>query len=129
MAQLVQGLAAGVPLEQLPGHLVRQPGSAGGGVQVGVGHDPVRGGPAGGEEHRASLAARDQLGQQPGGGGLEVQRPGMAAFVAVPLILVAAIRCWRRLPAETNARRRQRRFNRWLRTGRALDPPGGTRQL
>jgi hypothetical protein len=32
------------------------------------------------------------------------------------------------LRAEAATRRRQRRFNRWLRTGRPLNPPGRTRR-
>ena len=71
VAQLVQGLAAGVALEQLLGHLVRQPGPAAGRVQVGLGHHPVRGGPADGEEHRPGVTARGEPGQQPRGGGLK----------------------------------------------------------
>jgi RNA polymerase sigma factor (sigma-70 family) len=71
-----------------------------------------------------------------------------AAIVVAPAIFVAALRWfwkalgwfwkalgwWRQgrfgwwLRAEADARRRQHRFNRWLRTGRALDPPGGTRR-
>ena len=55
---------------------------------------------------------------------------GGAAFAAVPAILAAAVGWWlqeevgRRLWAGASARHRRRRFNRWLRTGRALDPPG-----
>lgn len=54
--------------------------------------------------------------------------------LAVPVVLVAAVRWWRReeigwrLRAEAAARRRQRWFNRWLRTGQALDPPGRSRR-
>jgi RNA polymerase sigma factor (sigma-70 family) len=50
----------------------------------------------------------------------------MAAALSALLIWPAVIG-WRRDPAVV-AWRHQRRFNRWLRTGQALDPPGGTRQ-
>lgn len=69
--------------------------------------------------------------------GVAVGLPWLGAAAAVPailVILVAAVRWWVqeevgwRLWAGAAARHRQRRFNRWLRTGRALDPPGGTRQ-
>ena len=50
----------------------------------------------------------------------------MTAALAALLIWPAVIG-WRR-DEEVVAWRHQRRFNRWLRTGRALDPPGGTRQ-
>ncbi len=80
--QLVQGLAAGVALEQLLGHLVGQPRPAGFRVQVGGRGHAMGGGPPGGEEDRAGLAAGGELSQEPGGAGLEVQRPDVAALDA-----------------------------------------------
>ena len=47
-----------------------------------------------------------------------------AAYAAT----VAAVALVRWLRAEAGTRRRQHRFNRWLRNGRALGPAGGTRQ-
>jgi hypothetical protein len=51
----------------------------------------VRGGPARGEEHRPGLAAGGEPGQLPGGGGLEVQRPDMAALGAGPGLPVGQV--------------------------------------
>ena len=60
--------------------------------------------------------------------------PATVAALAIMVAAMVAVGLWLwldmdwRLWAEIDARRYERRFNRWLRTGRALDPPGGTRQ-
>jgi hypothetical protein len=60
---------------------------------------------------------------------------GMPPWLAAATVLAAggaaaaipAPACWW-LWTEAGIRRRQRRFNHWLRTGRTLDPPGGIRR-
>jgi RNA polymerase sigma factor (sigma-70 family) len=50
---------------------------------------------------------------------------GIAAYGASAMTLAAA---WAWLRSGTDLWRRQRRFNRWLRTGRSITPPAGTRR-